>query len=109
MDAYDEEGNFLTPRRRYCAIREALAGEQIVTPLEAFILCGGDPDDFDEGARHRVEADLQVLRYEPRTIAMGVYGKPKPMWVRDDPWNEDEAWRDDPDEEDAGTERAPLR
>ncbi len=97
MDRYDEEGNFMTPRVRYRVMREALAGEQIVTALEAFILCGGDPEHFDDEARRQVEQDLDVLSYRLRPVAIGVYGRPMPRWVRDDPWMEDELWRDAPD------------
>lgn len=101
MDRYDEEGHFMTPRVRYQAMRKALAGEQIVTALEAFVLCGGDPDHFDDEARRQVEHDLDVLRYKLRTVAIGVYARPLPRWVRDDPWMEDELWRDAPDIEGA--------
>lgn len=97
MDRYDEEGNFMTPRVRYRVMREALAGEQIVNDLEAFVLCGGDPDHFDEEARRQVGQDLNVLGYKRRSVAIGVYGRPEPRWVRDDPWMEDELWRDAPD------------
>jgi hypothetical protein len=97
VDRYDEHGNFMTPQVRYRIMREALGGEQIVTELDAFILCGGDPDHFDAAARRQVERDLAVLGYERRQVAIGVYGRPRPMWVRDNPWLEDEPWRDPPD------------
>lgn len=101
MDRYDEEGNFMTPRVRYRLMREALAGEQIVTELEAFVLCGGDPDHFDDEARRQAEQDLDVLGYKRRPVAVGVYGRPKPRWVREDSWLEDELWRNAPDIEGA--------
>ena len=84
----------LTAKERYKLMRVALGGEQVLTPIEAYIFNGGDPDDFTPEIRRKVEHDLMILSYKKETVSFGVYGEPAERWVRRDDWMEDEEWRD---------------
>ena len=90
--AYPTAG--LTPKAWYTLLRNAWAGEQIVTPLEAYIFSGGEPEDFTPEICRMVEHDLMILCYKKEVVSFGAYGKPAERWVRRYEWMEDDEWID---------------
>lgn len=83
---------YLTWRGRHQATRAALAGMEITTPRELFIVMGGDFDDFDDEIDKACRADLRAHGYRPEKIAVKFYGPLEERWVRHEHWAEDDRW-----------------
>ncbi|WGM37520.1 hypothetical protein [Caulobacter sp. NIBR1757] len=83
---------YLTWRGRHAATRQALAGMEITTPLELFVLMGGDPDQFTAEIEKEAMADLRAHGYRPENVAVRFYGPLECRWLRHDHWPEDDQW-----------------
>ena len=82
----------LTWRGRHTATRAALAGMEITTPLELFLVMGGDVDQFDDEADSGARADLRSHGYKPEMVAIRFYGPLEERGLRHEHWPEDDQW-----------------
>jgi hypothetical protein len=82
----------LTWSERHKATRAALAGCEVVTPLELFIFMGGDPDQFTPEDESDCCADLRAHGYRREMVPVRFYGPLEERWVRHEHWPEDDQW-----------------
>lgn len=82
----------LTYSDRDVALRKAMAGEQVLRPIELFIFMGGDPDNFrDQDARECVRI-LRRFGYKPDRAALSFWESVERVFIRTDRWPEDDYW-----------------
>lgn len=88
-----EYGKFhLTWKERHVATRAALAGCEVTTPLELFILMGGDPDGFTDEIDQECRSSLRAHGYKAEMVAVTFFGPLELRWLRHGLWPEDDQW-----------------
>ena len=73
-------------------VRQALAGEPVVTPMELCIYMGIDFDDVTPRMQDEAVRDLRAHGYRRQKIATMPYGPLEERWVRHEHWPEDDQW-----------------
>lgn len=71
------------------AVRAALAGVEVTTPMQLCIYMGIAFDDVTEEMQDEAICDLRALGYRREMVPIKFYGPLEERWVRHERWPED--------------------
>lgn len=74
------------------ALRAALAGLPVMTPIECIIFMGGDADNATPEQLEMAAWDLRTHGYTLEMIRLKPYAEPVERYVRRQYWPEDDQW-----------------